>query len=114
MGGNPDNPEGVCYLEKCSPLNALEAIKAPLLLIHGKNDHIVAEKESEQIYHSMKKNRKVVTYVVFPDEGHCIANFANKMMYLNQAEQFLSQYLGGKHRPVDPHILANSSAQILQ
>ena len=33
MGGNPDNPDGVCYLEKCSPLNALEAIKSPLLLI---------------------------------------------------------------------------------
>ncbi len=113
MGGNPDDPEGVRYLEKCSPINALEAITAPLLLIHGKNDHIVAEKESEQIYQSMKNTRKAVTYVVFPDEGHRIAKFPNKMMYLNQAEQFLSQHLGGKHRPVDPHILESSSAQIL-
>ncbi len=114
MGGNPNDPEGARYLEKCSPLNALEAIKAPLLLIHGRNDHIVAEKESEQIYHSMKNNCKTVTYVLFTDEGHRIAKFANKMMYLNHAEQFLSQHLGGKYRPVDPHILANSSAQILQ
>ena len=61
----------------------------------------------------MKKNSKEVTNDVFPDEGHRIANFANKMMYLNQAEQFLSQHLGGKYRPVDPNILASSSAQIL-
>jgi dipeptidyl aminopeptidase/acylaminoacyl peptidase len=112
MGGNPDDPHGIPHLEKCSPLNCLEAIRAPLLLIHGKNDHVVGEKESQQIYQSMKKNHQHVTYLLFPDEGHRFAKFPNLMMYLNHAELFLSQHLGGKHQPVHPSILVNSSAQI--
>ena len=47
MGGNPDDPEGIQYLEKCSPLNYLDGVKVPLLLVHRKNDHVVAEKESK-------------------------------------------------------------------
>ena len=112
MGGNPDDPKGIQYLQKCSPLNYLEAIKAPLLLVHGKNDHVVAEKESEQIYNSMKTSNKKVTYILFPDEGHRFAKFANEMMYLDHAERFLSQHLGGEYRPVSSSILAGSSAQV--
>jgi len=113
MGGNPDEPKGIQYLQKCSPVNHLENIKAPLLLVHGKNDHIVAEKESEQIYHSMKASNKKVTYLLFPDEGHRFAKFANKMLFLDHAERFLSQHLGGDYRPVSSSILAESSAQVL-
>lgn len=112
MGGDPDDPQGIQYLEKCSPLNHLKDIKAPLLLVHGKNDHIVAEKESEQIYKSMKKNNKEVTYILFPDEGHRFAKFANNMMYLDQAELFLSKHLDGKYQPVNQSIIDKSSAQI--
>lgn len=112
MGGSPDDPNGIQYLQKCSPLNYLDAIKAPLLLVHGKNDHVVAEKESEQIYSSLKASNKKVTYILFPDEGHRFAKFANIMMYLDQAERFLSYHLGGDYRPVSSSILVNSSAQI--
>jgi dipeptidyl aminopeptidase/acylaminoacyl peptidase len=112
MGGDPDHAEGIHYLEKCSPLNYLEGVKAPLLLVHGKNDHVVAERESKQIYDSLKKNHKDVTYILFPDEGHRFAKFSNEMMYLNHSELFLSQHLGGRYQPVDDDIVAESSAQI--
>jgi dipeptidyl aminopeptidase/acylaminoacyl peptidase len=113
MGGHPDRPEGIQYLEKCSPLNHLEGIQAPLLLIHGKNDHIVAEKESKQIYDSMKKKGLAVTYILFSDEGHRPARFANKMFYLDHTERFLSEHLEGRYQAVGKEILADSSGQIL-
>lgn len=109
MGGDPDEEEGVKYLEKCSPLNHLEGIQAPLLLIHGQNDHIVGESESKQIYDSMKKRQKDVTYILFPDEGHRFAKFSNKMMFLDRAELFLSERLGGKYCPVKPGLIIDSS-----
>ncbi len=112
MGGDPDKEEGIRYLQKCSPLNFLEGITAPLLLVHGQNDHIVAERESRQIYESMKKNHKDATYILFPDEGHRCAKFSNKMVWLDRAEFFLSQYLGGKYQPIDKDIAAKSSAII--
>jgi dipeptidyl aminopeptidase/acylaminoacyl peptidase len=112
MGGNPDEAEGIRYLEKCSPLNHLDGIQVPLLLVHGKNDHVVVERESQQIYDSMKKSQKDVTYILFPDEGHRFAKFSNKMMYLSHAELFLSQHLGGKYEHIDKEIVADSSAII--
>lgn len=112
MGGNPKDTSGAEYLEKCSPLNHLDRIRAPLLLVHGQNDHVVVESESKQIYESIKKNGKDVTYILFPNEGHRFAHFSNKMMYLDQAELFLSKHLGGKYRPCEKEIIANSSANI--
>lgn len=110
MGGDPEDEAGAEYLEKCSPLNYLDKITAPLLLVHGKNDHVVAENESRQIYESMKKNHKDVTYILFPDEGHRFANFSNKLMYLNQVELFLSQHLDGKYSPSAKELIADTSA----
>lgn len=112
MGGDPDDPEGAAYLEKCSPLNHLDGIKAPLLLVHGKNDHVVKESESRQIYESMKKGGKSVTYICFPNEGHRIANAANKLFWLDQAEAFLAKHLKGKHRPVDEELIADTTAEV--
>jgi dipeptidyl aminopeptidase/acylaminoacyl peptidase len=109
MGGNPEDPIGSEYLEKCSPLNHLDKIKAPLLLVHGANDHVVVEKESRQIYESMKKNGKPVTYLLFPDEGHRFAKFANKMVYHYHAEFFLSQHLKGKYQPLETATKESSS-----
>ncbi|HSW87362.1 MAG TPA: prolyl oligopeptidase family serine peptidase [Rhabdochlamydiaceae bacterium] len=114
MGGDPNTKEGIEYLQKCSPLNFLDGIKAPLLLVHGKNDHVVAENESRQIYESMKKNGKKVTYILFPDEGHRLAKFPNKMLYLDRAEQFLSRHLGGKYTPVEKNAVIHSTAQIYE
>lgn len=114
MGGDPDTKEGNEYLQKCSPLNFLDGIKAPLLLVHGQNDHVVTEKESRQFYESMKRNQKDVTYILFPDEGHRCAKFANKMLYLDRVEKFLSQHLGGKYKPVKKELIADSTAQIYE
>jgi len=112
MGGDPDTQEGSAYLKECSPINYLQHIKVPLLLVHGKNDHIVAESESRQIYESMKSNNKAVTYLFFPDEGHGTSKFPNKMAYLNSIELFLSEHLGGAYTPVSQEILGKSSAII--
>lgn len=107
MGG-----EGAEYLEKCSPLNHLDKIQVPLLLVHGKNDHVVAENESKQIYDSMKKHGKQVTYILFPNEGHRFRHFANTLMYLNHAELFLSKHLNGKYRPSENELIADSTGCI--
>lgn len=114
MGGDPEDEKGAQYLEKCSPLNHLDKIQAPLLLVHGKNDHVVAEKESKQIYESMKNQGKNVTYILFPNEGHRFGNFANKMMYLNQAELFLSEHLQGTYSPSEQKFIADSTGSIFK
>ncbi|MBI3211788.1 MAG: S9 family peptidase, partial [Simkania negevensis] len=112
MGGDPEKPQEAPYLEKCSPLNYVDNIQKPLLLIHGANDHIVQEKESQQIYEGMKKSQKPVTYLSFPDEGHGIEKFANKMHFLALIEKFLAKHLGGREEPLQEEIQRASSANV--
>jgi len=76
-----------------SPLNYVDQIRKPLLLIHGENDHIVKASESRQIYEKLNLRGKDVSLLSFPDEGHRIAKFANKMKYMEAIEEFLEKHL---------------------
>lgn len=114
MGGDPGTEEGQKYLNECSPLSHLDQIKKPLLLIHGENDHIVLERESRQIYESMKKAGKEVTYLNFKSEGHRIAQYPNKYAYLDAAEKFLHKHLGGRCNNSNPSVLEKATAEFFE
>jgi dipeptidyl aminopeptidase/acylaminoacyl peptidase len=49
-----DNPEGKALLEKQSPLNSVDRIKTPLLVVQGANDPRVKKAESDQIVIAMR------------------------------------------------------------
>ncbi len=102
MGGNPDKEEEAPFLHSRSPLNAIHAITKPLLLIHGSNDPIVAQSESDQIYEAMKAKGLPLTYLVFPDEGHGFSKFPNQIVGLAYAEKFLADLLGGTYEEIHP------------
>lgn len=112
MGGNPDKEDEIPYLQGCSPLNHVEKIKRPLLLVHGANDPIVAASESNQIFEKMKEKKLPVIYLSFPDEGHGITKFKNIMCYLAHSEWILSKYLGGAYEPISKEKINDSSAII--
>lgn len=112
MGGDPDKEQDLPYLDSCSPLNFVDRIQKPLLLVHGVNDPIVAVSESNQIYEKMKEKGCPIIYLSFPDEGHGIVKYANKMCYLAYSEWLFTQYLGGDFEPLDPKILDQTSAKI--
>lgn len=107
IGGDPENPDGAAYLRSCSPLYHLDAIRDPLLLVHGESDHVVTKEESMQIYQSMKERGCQVRYLAYPDEGHRFAKFVNKMHYMSEIEAFLSRYLEEKE-PVANRVKGSS------
>jgi dipeptidyl aminopeptidase/acylaminoacyl peptidase len=47
----------------------------------------------------MRKNKKPVEYIVFPDEGHGFARPENQLKFYAAAEPFLAKYLGGRAEP---------------
>ena len=112
MGGNPDKEDEIPYLQDCSPLNYVDRIQKPLLLVHGANDPIVAGRESDQIFEKMKEKRLPVTYLSFPDEGHGITKFDNMMCYLAHTEWLLATFLGGSYEPISREKIESSSAII--
>jgi dipeptidyl aminopeptidase/acylaminoacyl peptidase len=87
------------FLKVRSPLFKADQIKAPLLIGQGANDPRVKQAESDQIVAAMRKNGKLVEYIVFPDEGHGFARPENRLIFYAAAEPFLAKCLGGRGEP---------------
>lgn len=96
--GDPTTPEGRAQLERQSPLNHVEKIKTPLMIVHGANDPRVKKSEADQIVAAMRKKGISVEYLCAPDEGHGFLHPVNNMAYLAAAEKFLATHLGGRYQ----------------
>ncbi len=53
-----------------SPLTYAHAIQTPLLIIHSEDDLRCLMEQAEQLFIALKKQRKDVRFVRFPDENH--------------------------------------------
>ena len=90
---------GQVDLDAISPINHVERIQRPLLLGHGANDPRVKLQESETIAAAMAKRQLPIDFVVFPDEGHGLANPRNALAMVALMEAFLQQHVGGRAEP---------------
>ncbi len=61
-----------------SPITRLDAIRAPLLVIHGANDPRVPIGETEQIVAALRAKGREVEYLRYEDEGHGLAKTKNR------------------------------------
>src|SRR5438105_12247914 len=96
--GNPNTPAGKAQLERQSPLNSANKIKAPLLVVQGANDPRVNRAESEQIVIALRDRGFPVEYILAPDEGHGFARPINNLVLYTTAEKFLANHLGGRYQ----------------
>jgi dipeptidyl aminopeptidase/acylaminoacyl peptidase len=94
--GNPDDPEQLADLEARSPLNRVDRIRAPLLVIQGANDPRVTKVESDQIVAALRERGIAVEYLVKDDEGHGFVKPENRMDAYRAIERFLAAHLGGR------------------
>jgi dipeptidyl aminopeptidase/acylaminoacyl peptidase len=83
------------FLEQISPINHVEQIRAPLLVIHGANDPRVPIGETEQIVSRLQILGRTVEFLRLDDEGHQIAKLKNKLVAYPMAVDFLRRHLLG-------------------
>jgi dipeptidyl aminopeptidase/acylaminoacyl peptidase len=88
------------FLENIAPVNHIDNIKAPLMVIQGANDPRVPLSESEQMVKIMKEKGKPVEFIVFPDEGHGIVRLKNKRVAYPAIVEFLERHLHQTRQPV--------------
>ncbi len=81
---------------KVSPLHQADKIKAPLLLIHGEKDAIVAFKESEKMAKKMRKLKKEVEFIPLPGGEHWRTTEPNELIKFKAMERFFAKHLGGR------------------
>jgi dipeptidyl aminopeptidase/acylaminoacyl peptidase len=82
-------------LRELSPIHRTANIRAPLFVIHGKNDPRVPVIEAEQIVASIRERRGIVDYMLFDDEGHGIAKLQNRIKAYDAIASFLARHLLG-------------------
>jgi dipeptidyl aminopeptidase/acylaminoacyl peptidase len=80
-----------------SPLGAVERIKTPLLLVHGKKDITVDYAQSNAMFGKMRSAGKLVELVTLPEADHSFSREADRVTLLTALETFLL-----KHNPPDP------------
>jgi dipeptidyl aminopeptidase/acylaminoacyl peptidase len=75
--------------EDRSPINFIDRIKAPILLIAGGNDVRDPRGESEQVAAAIKKNGGFVQIKIYENEGHQFSRIENQIDAYQRVSDFL-------------------------
>lgn len=89
--GDPEQDRD--FLVERSPRTYIHQITCPLLVIQGRNDPRVVERESRDVVEQLRAMGKTVEYLVFEDEGHDVLKFENRVRCYNAITDFFRQYL---------------------
>ncbi len=86
--GNPSNDKAMIHAT--SPIEHIDAIQAPLLLIHGTEDWVVDKRESERMNAAMKKAGKTVTYLPIDYMHHGPGKAAERLQVMKAVDDFIA------------------------
>lgn len=82
------------HLKNISPINSIEKIDIPILLIHGKADEIVPYTQSKNMFNKLNKSGKQVNYKEIKNEGHYLSKSSSRLQVLQNIDKFLNQHMG--------------------
>ncbi|HWV23185.1 MAG TPA: prolyl oligopeptidase family serine peptidase, partial [Thermomicrobiales bacterium] len=80
-------------LERISPLNHIDNIRAPLMVCHGRHDPRVPLFETEQVVEAVKKQGHDAVLKIFENEGHAISKLPNILDAFSLMGAFLTRHL---------------------
>ncbi|MBZ5524403.1 MAG: S9 family peptidase [Acidobacteriia bacterium] len=80
------------YIDR-SPINFVDQIKAPLLILAGGHDPRCPSTESEQVASAIKKRKGVVELKIYENEGHGFSKLENQIDAYTRVAEFLKKYV---------------------
>ncbi len=89
------------FLESISPINNVEAIEAPLFVLHGANDPRVPVGEAEAIVERARDRGVPVRKLIFEDEGHGFSKLENRIEAYRSIVEFLNEHVRSSSEPSD-------------
>ncbi len=97
MNSNPwDNPEGY---RRNSPIENLDKISAPMLIMHGDKDAAVPVSQGHEMFIGLRRLGKPAWLLLYQGEGHIIDKLSNRLDYTRRMEEFFGHYLKGAPIP---------------
>lgn len=79
--------------EDRSPINFVDNIKVPLLMIAGGNDTRCPKTEAEQVMAAVKKRAGIAELKVYDNEGHSFSKIENQLDYWRRIHKFLQEHM---------------------
>ena len=80
-------------LKKTSPINMVDKIKTPILLIHGDKDVSVPVDQSQIMAAELKNQHKIYEYIELAGDSHHLDNLQHRKQTFEAMEAFLTKYL---------------------
>jgi dipeptidyl aminopeptidase/acylaminoacyl peptidase len=79
--------------EDRSPINFVDRIKAPVLLLAGGNDPRCPKSEAQQVADAIKKRGGTAELKIYDNEGHGFARVENQIDAYKRVAEFLKKYV---------------------
>lgn len=83
-------------LERNSPRNLADKVMAPVLIIHGAEDHRVPIRHAEAMRSALQAAGKTVEWQVYEGEGHGFSKREHLIDYYTRMIDFLDRHIGDK------------------
>ncbi len=87
-------PEGAAVYDERSPVQHVDQLSAPLILLQGSDDKVVPPNQAETMADALRAKGVPVALVVFEGEGHGFRDPAHKVRALEAELSFYGQVLG--------------------
>ena len=81
-----------------SPARAAQAIRAPILLLHGSSDTVVPPIQAQVMIKALQAAGKAHTFVELPGEDHWLSRSESRIRVLTEMETFLARHLSPPSR----------------
>lgn len=81
------------FLLDRSPKTHIDNVACPMLVIQGKNDPRVVERESHDLVEYLRGQGKQVEYLMFENEGHDVLKYENRVRCYNAITDFFKKTL---------------------
>ena len=93
--GDERDPAMRAHLEQISPLNNVDKIAIPMLIVQGENDPRVPVTESKQVVDALRNRGQTVWFMNALNEGHGYRKKENRDIYQQATVLFLREHLTG-------------------
>ena len=89
MSANDDR----AFFRELSPMAKVDAIRTPMVFVHGVNDPRDPVTESDRMVRAIRANGVEVVYLRWPDEGHAERRLGNRIATYRIIADFLVDQL---------------------
>ncbi|MFD3533246.1 S9 family peptidase [Streptomyces sp. NPDC058664] len=89
--GHPDRDRAL--LHALSPMSRVDALRVPLLAVHGEHDTNVPPRESEQIVHAARERGLEAELLLLHGEGHDFRRAESRRLFRRTAADWLQRLL---------------------